>query len=499
MRLDAKKQEDKSLKSELATPIDVRMLMVDIRERVKKKVGEAHDTRLPFAPQQTDSNKGPRKAGEILHSEELRYLNQNHAYSLSALRPEAIVSHRPIVGKLIVKVKRKILNFLWDGLFKPYFQSEKEFQSNLVRLLNNFAKYTDERDAFIFWDLIKKIDYDINKSLQRIERINDEQAATLINAEKRINETLNHALSKLTDLDTDIRGVDNKLEVLESVSRGLERIVTKISEAISEAKTDKDSTQREQTESKSDTKDKIATSPTTSPTTTPIDYSYMLLENRYRGSEDLISERLSYYVPHLKNSLGKVLEIGAGRGELQSLLKNSGVDAYGIEMDQAMVEACKDKGLNVSFGDGISHLEQLTDKSIGGVIAIQVIEHLTQDQLKRLVTACLSKIKPGGKVIFETINTESMVALASNYFRDPTHVFPLHPETMRFMLELLGLKVLSVNKLSPYGEEASLKEIEVTEFMTPRWGVTIETLNRNIRRLNKILYGHQDYCIIAEV
>jgi len=461
---------------------DVKAIMAEIRERVKAAVGEAKDKNLPFVPRRADDSKGDRKAGELLHSEELRYLNQHHAYSLAALSPGAVVSHRKFIGPFIVKVKRKLLSFVWEGLLKPYFEAEREYQSNLVRFLNDMSKYVDSRDAFIFWDLIRKIDYDVNKSLERIERIGDDQAAALISSERRVIELVNEAFRRHESLNTSVREMDAQLKTVESVSRGLERIVARISNPNSSSATDRDS------------KDSELINPTEIK-----DYSYLLLENRYRGSEEEISKRLSFYLPFFQSAPGTVLEIGGGRGELQLLLKNNGIESYCVEMDQAMVEASKEKGVDVRFGDGISHLESLPDSTLGGVIAVQVIEHLDQKNLKRLVEACLKKVKPGGKVIFETINTESMVALARNYFRDPTHIFPLHPETMRFILELAGLKVTEIHKLSPYAVEASLQEIEMRDFMTPRWAFAIEILNRNIRRLNDLLYGHQDYCIVAEV
>lgn len=475
----------KSASSKDSDAPDVRSIMAEIREKVKGVVGEKRDARLPFVPRKGDDTQGERKAGELLHSEELRYLNQNHHYSMSAFRPEAIVSHRKVVGPLIVKFKRKLLSFLWEGLFKNYFESEREYQSNLVRLLNDMTKYIDSRDAFIFWDLIKKIDYDVNKSLERIERIGDDQSAALISAERRVTELVNEALNRSQLLGTSLNQMEQELKTIESVSRGLERIVGRISQertTVAVATLAQESAQK-----------------TTEKSIPSKDYSYLLLENRYRGSEDEIKTRLSFYVPFFKNAEAPILEIGGGRGELQQLFKENSIASYSVEMDEAMVEASKEKGVDVRLGDGIAHLEAASDASLGGVIAVQVIEHLDQQTLRRLVQACLKKVKPGGKIIFETINTESMVALGRNYFRDPTHVFPLHPETMRFMLDLAGLKVTEIHKLSPYSPEASLQEIEMREFMTPRWSAAIEIMNRNIRRLNSLLYGHQDYCIVAEV
>ncbi|MCB9029699.1 MAG: methyltransferase domain-containing protein [Deltaproteobacteria bacterium] len=460
--------------------LDVREIMSSIRERVKEHAADQTDSRLPFVPQATDFSGSDRKAGELLHSEELRYLNQHHTYSLESYRPDKITSHRKFLGKFIVKLKRKMLSFLWENLLKDYFQAEKEFQSNLVKYLNDSSKYIDSRDAFIFWDLIKKVDTDVNRALERIERINDEQTGTLVSTERRVINSVNHALEQLTKLDTEYRATAAQVETLESVSRGLERILSKVTRPSDQVSLPSNSEKKEQTSS-------------------DIDYTYLMLENRYRGSEQSIKDRMSVYLPYFKNCNASVVEIGPGRGELQTLFVENQIPSYGVEMDQAMVEACKEKGLDVRLGDGIEHIVSAEEDSLGGVIACQVIEHLTQDQLVNLAKACLRAVKPGGKIIFETINTESMVALARNYFRDPTHVFPLHPETMRFFLELCGLKVLEVKKLSPYSDEAVLQELPVEEYMTPRWAYAIETLNRNIRRLNELLYGYQDYCIVAEV
>jgi O-antigen chain-terminating methyltransferase len=473
-----------TLDSQRQNTPDVRSLMSEIREKVKKAVGDNQDTRLPFIPKKSDENAAERKAGELLHSEELRFLNQNHHYPLSSFRPDLITSHRPGIGKIIVKIKRKILSYFWQGLFKPYFEAEREYQSHLVRLLNDMTKYIDSRDAFIFWDLIKKIDYDVNKALERIESIADTNSAALMSTERRVTDLANKAITDTNLLATSIKELQVQINTVDSVSRGIEGILNRATTSSKDSSSSVENT----TQPKVD----AAQLPQT-------DFSYLLLENRYRGSEDLIRARMSFYPPFFKNAQGPILEIGGGRGELQVLFKEHSVASYSVDLDKGMADAAKSHGVDARLGDGIAHLESLSDGSLGGVIACQVIEHLDQSTLKRLVQACARKIKPGGKVIFETINTDSMVALTKNYFRDPTHVFPLHPETMRFMLDLCGLKVTEIHKLSPYSNESALQELQLNEFMTPRWALAIETLNKNIRKLNNLMFGHQDYCIVAEV
>jgi O-antigen chain-terminating methyltransferase len=164
-----------------------------------------------------------------------------------------------------------------------------------------------------------------------------------------------------------------------------------------------------------------------------------------------------------------------------------------------MINRCQDKGLSVQQCDGLQYLANLGSGVLGGVVAVQVVEHLRVDQLKELIRLCAGKVRKGGIVIFETINPQSLVALSSNYFRDPTHVAPLHPDTLAYLMQLGGLANPQVSFLSPFASSENLPAIENEEFFSPRWQRVIRILNAQTAQLNKLLYGYQDYCIVAEV
>ncbi|RMG42355.1 MAG: methyltransferase domain-containing protein [Candidatus Dadabacteria bacterium] len=457
---------------------DVASIMARIRQRVKNQLNENSNKKPSFHSFKADFEKN-RKAGELLHSEELRYLNSNYIYS-PRLQLEAVTTHRrgPL-AKLVVKFKRKVLAIVWDYLLKDYFEAEKNYQANLVRYLNDVSKYVDARDAANFWELIRKIDVDITRALERIERINDEQTASLRTLERSLYEALNSALkdvqSNLHDLNENAAVSAEKLKTLESVVSGIEGILASLGK------------KEMPPEAERGESDDYA------------DFSYLLLENRFRGSEEEIAERLSIYPPYFKGAKNTVLEIGSGRGELQKLLSEAGINCRGIDTDRAMVERARQQGFDVLHGDGIGYLRTLEDRELSGLIAIQVVEHLPQKALEELIQLAAKKVESGGKIIFETINPRSLLALSSNYFRDPTHVFPLHPDTLSYTVQLAGLKVIELKELSAVPEEARLRKIKVEEFMTPRWAALVENINRNIDQLNDLIYGYQDYCIVAEV
>lgn len=462
---------------------NIEAIMAEIKDKVRAEIAENGMQKLRFNPKQADGSGQEYKAGGLLSSDSLRYLNDNHAMPDTPDLAK-ITSHRGgITGKAIVKVKRIALTFIWK-LLKQYFEADEGFRLNLVRHLNYAGAYVDARDAENFWELIRKIDYDVNKALKSIEDIATSQTGNLLNTEKRVMSELQSYVQNLekglTELKAQSERDGQQLKTLDSVCRGLEGLVAKFSKVGS------------------------ANNDIAFPEVQPqiADSAYLLLENRFRGSEDEIKKRQSFYVEYFKEAKAPVLDVGCGRGELLELFQENSIEAFGIDIDQAMIQHCKEKyseekQLTVKRADAISFLQQAETGSLGGLIALQVVEHLQREYLETFLALCKAKLAPGSKVIFETINPQSVLALSSNYFRDPTHVFPQHPDTLRYQMELSGLKVEEVKYLSPV--EGVLQKIPSDEQMPPRWQTTVSYLNQNIEQLNQLLYAYMDYAIIGVV
>jgi 2-polyprenyl-3-methyl-5-hydroxy-6-metoxy-1,4-benzoquinol methylase len=461
--------------------VDVVDLMTKIRARLKEVALEQHSTEGAFrgSDAQFSGQGQSRRAGELVHSEELRFLNINHAYSAQH-GADAIESHRGgFFGKIVVKVKRKFTQWLWQAILKNYLQTEKDFSSNLVRFLNDVGRYVDARDATNFWELIRKIDVDVAKVSERTERIVDAHGGNLVSTEKRLSGIIGDAQGELSKLREKFGELSSKVQELDRVTGGLEGMVSKLTTPPKATLPQAQEKQDAQVFSES--------------------VDYLLLENRFRGSEQAIRDHLKCYQDLFAGTKAPVLEIGSGRGELLSLLKEKGVEAYGVDMDRAMVRHATEKQVKAFHGDGIAHLRSLPDKSIGGVVAIQVVEHLTSAQLEELCKLASQKVVSGGYVVFETINPTSVVALSSNYFRDPTHVWPRHPDTLSFTMKMCGLDVEKVELRSPYAPDGELQQIPVESHMGEKLTQTVQLINRNLTQLNKLLYGYMDFSVVARV
>jgi SAM-dependent methyltransferase len=167
-----------------------------------------------------------------------------------------------------------------------------------------------------------------------------------------------------------------------------------------------------------------------------LDVDQAALMERFRGSEDEIRERQRPYVDLFRDS-DDVLDLGCGRGEFLELLAEAGVAARGVDLDPAMVERCREKGLDVDERDALDALAAAEPGSLGGLFAAQLVEHLDPPALVRLVRRAFVVLRPGAPLLLETMNPRSLIALAAFYI-DLTHVRPYDPDTLRWLVEDTG-------------------------------------------------------------
>ncbi len=224
-------------------------------------------------------------------------------------------------------------------------------------------------------------------------------------------------------------------------------------------------------------------------------YKYVGFEDRFRGSEEEIRARLTFYVPHFAGA-ADVLDIGCGRGEFLDLMREHGIEARGLDLNSAMVEVCRERGLDAAQGDALEYLTSLPDGSLGGLIAVQVVEHLQPDYLVRLLETAFHKLRPGSTIALETINPTCWVAFFESYIRDLTHVRPVHPETLQYLMLASGFNRVDIAYRSPVGDR-------LQAVAPPREGAggtldeLIAAFNGNVERLNARMFTYLDFAAIG--
>lgn len=234
-------------------------------------------------------------------------------------------------------------------------------------------------------------------------------------------------------------------------------------------------------------------------------YKYVGFEDQFRGSQHEIRARLEAYVP-LFEGASDVLDIGCGRGEFLDLLRARGVTARGIDLNDEMAAVGRGRGLDATTGDALSYLMVQPDGSLGGLFAAQVVEHLEPDYLMKLLETAYHKLRPGSKIILETINPACWYAFFSSYIRDITHVQPLHPDTLQYLLVASGFQRVDIRYSAPVSDETRLQPVVVSPLPSAAGQATaVDPLsemagvfNENARKLNSLLFTYLDYAAIGE-
>jgi SAM-dependent methyltransferase len=212
-------------------------------------------------------------------------------------------------------------------------------------------------------------------------------------------------------------------------------------------------------------------------------FDYLAFEARFRPQES-VTERHQAYVDELRSER-RVVDLGAGRGELVKLLTEAGVAAYAVEIEPDFIELMRDEGLEVIDQDAVEHLRGLDDGWLGGIVASHVVEHLPAAAVSELVTLAADKLAQGGVLILETPNPESLVAGSVNFHRDLTHLRPIHPDTLAFLCDSAGFSQVEIRRLSRVPDEERLPETGA------------QNVDAVVQQLNELLYGYQDYAILA--
>ena len=191
---------------------------------------------------------------------------------------------------------------------------------------------------------------------------------------------------------------------------------------------------------------------------------YVALENHFRGSRDLVAERQREYLDSLPGTITAetpLVDLGCGRGEWLSVLRDLKIPALGIDSNTVCAEECREMGLAFEQKDLLHFLEARADQSVGAFTMFQVLEHLPFPVLVEVLRHIRRTLVPGGLLIAEVPNAKNLRVASGTFWIDPTHQRPLFPELLLFLATEVGFKKSEgryVNDFSPKHELTGLDE-----------------------------------------
>jgi SAM-dependent methyltransferase len=211
---------------------------------------------------------------------------------------------------------------------------------------------------------------------------------------------------------------------------------------------------------------------------------YMALEDRFRGERSDIYDRLLVYLP-LVDPASLAIDLGCGRGEWLSLLRDNHIQAIGIDSSDRMVKTCENLKFKVLHTDILAYMATLANDSVGTVTGFHIVEHLPFDTVIQVFSETLRVLKPGGVAIFETPNPENVLVGSCNFYIDPTHRNPLPSNMVQFLAMEVGFVNTEIQYLHPNpGQIPS----DASDGSPER---------QIIDRFNHFFYGAQDYALIG--
>ena len=146
----------------------------------------------------------------------------------------------------------------------------------------------------------------------------------------------------------------------------------------------------------------------------------------------------------------RVLDLGCGRGELLYLLaKEKNAKVQGIELDDAAIYKCVEKGLSVFHGDIDSGLTEYPDQSFDYVILNQSMQ-----QVKRADFAIEESLRVGKKVIVGFPNFVYLTGRLMFFFRGKA---PITKSLPYHWYDTPNLRFLSISDFRDFCRKKNIK------------------------------------------
>jgi 2-polyprenyl-3-methyl-5-hydroxy-6-metoxy-1,4-benzoquinol methylase len=215
------------------------------------------------------------------------------------------------------------------------------------------------------------------------------------------------------------------------------------------------------------------------------DVLYRRVEDALRGPEAHVRADVAHYV-RLAADHAPALDVGCGRGEFLSACREAGVEARGVDTNERSVSDLQQRGLAASLAAIPECFSALANDSLGSVLAMHVVEHLPVDALFALFRESSRVLRPGGLLMIETPNAESILMGASEFWRDPTHIAPRHAAALTVLAREHGFAIDEVRAVHELPEGTKIPILETDE----------PELQRVIHAMNDRFFAPQDLRLV---
>ena len=165
-------------------------------------------------------------------------------------------------------------------------------------------------------------------------------------------------------------------------------------------------------------------------------------DSQYQADFKFHQFELNYKKFFYKSVPLKVLDIGVGRGEMLSSMKNWGHNYHGIDISPSTVDFCKKLDLSCELVDDTEFWLKNNQNQFDIITCLDVLEHIPKDQLIRFLKAIFNALIKDGIVIFQVPNLQSPFGYL-HHFNDITHISGFVEHSLNQVLLSAGFKNIS--------------------------------------------------------
>jgi SAM-dependent methyltransferase len=154
------------------------------------------------------------------------------------------------------------------------------------------------------------------------------------------------------------------------------------------------------------------------------------------------------FIPQDKNI--RIADLGCGYGSFLKVLQEQGYrNSFGVDISPQQVELAASLGVKgVSQGGVFDFLRDLPDSSLDVVIVIDILEHLTLDELFLIGDEMHRVLVPRGICVMHVPNGEGLFGLRIRY-GDLTHERTFTAKSIDQFAGVVGLEVRSIHEDVP--------------------------------------------------
>jgi SAM-dependent methyltransferase len=162
-------------------------------------------------------------------------------------------------------------------------------------------------------------------------------------------------------------------------------------------------------------------------------------DRHFAPRQPYIQRLIRDHIPHDRNI--RILDLGCGHGAFLYFLQKAGYqDIHGVDVSPEQVALAHRFGIPTVEQQEIGlYLTTVGDETVDVVLLMDVLEHLTRQELFDLLDEVLRIVRPGGKCIVHVPNAAGLYGMNIRY-GDLTHEMAFTPRSTQQAFSTVGFR-----------------------------------------------------------